>query len=118
MVGSAVATMVWSSAPRNIASMMPKTMRRISACESGLCPAHWLWAEAGGFLVFFGLEDLAAVIGALHRAARARIQGSLRQGCHSVAGPPLLQRKLRRHAAFTGFCLAKAATVGTIPPAP
>ncbi len=32
MVGSAVATMVWSSAPRNIASMMPMTMARISGC--------------------------------------------------------------------------------------
>src|ERR1017187_1192829 len=35
MVGSAVATMVWSSAPRNIASMMPSTMARTSGCVSG-----------------------------------------------------------------------------------
>ncbi len=36
MVGSAVATMVWSSAPRNIVSMMPMTMVRISGCVSAL----------------------------------------------------------------------------------
>jgi hypothetical protein len=36
MVGNAVATMVWSSAPRNIASMMPITIERISAWVSGL----------------------------------------------------------------------------------
>ena len=34
MVGSAVATMVWSSAPRNIASMMPSTMLRTSGWVS------------------------------------------------------------------------------------
>src|SRR5262249_27787079 len=34
MVGSAVATMVWSSAPRNIASMMPSTMVLISGWVS------------------------------------------------------------------------------------
>ena len=35
MVGRAVATMVWSSAPRNIASMMPARMPRIAAWSSG-----------------------------------------------------------------------------------
>ena len=40
MVGSAVATMVWSSAPRNIASMMPSTMARISGCVSARSPAR------------------------------------------------------------------------------
>src|SRR5665647_1541751 len=34
MVGSAVATMVWSSAPRNIASMMPSTIALISGWVS------------------------------------------------------------------------------------
>src|SRR5262252_9105147 len=34
MVGSAVATMVWSRAPRNIASIMPRTMVRISGWVS------------------------------------------------------------------------------------
>src|SRR5512137_2039650 len=34
MVGSAVAMMVWSSAPRNIASMMPSTLVLISGCVS------------------------------------------------------------------------------------
>jgi hypothetical protein len=39
MVGSAVATMVWSSAPRNIASMMPPMIGTISP-----------WLSAGGAL--------------------------------------------------------------------
>src|SRR5215210_315926 len=61
MVGIAVATMVWSSAPRNIASMIPNTMRRISACDSGLCPAQWLWAW-GARLGFLGDAVLAEFI--------------------------------------------------------
>ncbi len=35
MVGSAVATMVWSSAARNIVSIRLITMVRTSSCDSG-----------------------------------------------------------------------------------
>src|SRR5664280_2784374 len=51
MVGSAVATMVWSSAPRNIASMMPSTTARISGCVSG-AGAGFAGACDFGFLGF------------------------------------------------------------------
>src|SRR5690242_723678 len=100
IVGKAVATMVWSSAPRNIASMIPKTMRRISACESGLWPAQWLWREAAPRFDFFG-EDSPGFMGALHRPGRRGLQGSLRQGSYSLY-QALLHRKLRPCAALTG----------------
>ena len=55
MVGSAVATMVWSSAPRNIASMMPSTIVRISGCVS---------ACGAGALDFFGFAAIDTGLGA------------------------------------------------------
>src|SRR5215212_5196440 len=95
MVGIAVATMVWSRAPRNIASMIPNTMRRISACDSGLCPAQWLWAW-GARLGFLGdavlAEFISGILGqlvswALHRPQRRGLQGSRRQGSYSPGFP-------------------------------
>ena len=49
----------------------------------------------------------------------ARGGGEDKESRGRAAIPPglaLLRRNLRRSAALTGFCLAKAAAVGTIPP--
>src|SRR4029078_4597433 len=85
MVGKAGATMVCSSAERNIASMMPIMMARIEACGSGCGAASAgaviLCADGGGAhpagAVFWGAEG-DAVIGPHHAAAGGKFN---RPGC-------------------------------------
>ena len=68
MVGSAVATMVWSSAPKNIASMMPTTMVRISGWESaGACGGSLAWLLAPDMVPALALA-LALVLELMARA--------------------------------------------------
>src|SRR5665811_452923 len=77
MVGSAVATMVWSSAPRNIASMMPSTMARTSGCVSG---------RGSGFAGACGLDFLGlATMGAFDAARAAPWQWLATRGCYDPA---------------------------------
>src|ERR1035437_7659102 len=67
--------MVWSSAPRYIASMMPKTILRISTCESGLCPCQRLWAAAVSAAVLAeGIACSSLRRAPLHRPAGGEIQ--------------------------------------------
>src|SRR5450755_4721123 len=77
MVGSAVATMVWSSAPRNIASMMPSTMARTSGCVSG---------RGSGFAGACDLDFLGlATMGAFDAARAAPWQWLATRGCYDPA---------------------------------
>src|SRR5215472_13202622 len=78
MVGSAVATMVWLSAARNMASISPTTMARISA---------WVGARSAGVSLAAAGLTLAGVAA---RSARELLWGS--RGW-AVAGDAVIRRR-------------------------